>query len=120
MAATDSLLCSIDGAIAAAADASISIADDGFVRGDGAFEVLRLYAGRPFALEDHLDRLARSADGIFLPWDRAAFEREITALLEANEQRTECLRLIITRGGRRIAMIEKAPTFEHDMALQSV
>src|SRR5437667_43122 len=42
MAATDSLLCSIDGAIAAVADANISISDDGFVRGDGAFEVLRL------------------------------------------------------------------------------
>ncbi len=28
--------------------------DDGLLRGDGAFEVMRLYRGMPYALEDHL------------------------------------------------------------------
>ena len=55
--------------------------DDGLYRGDGAFEVIRLYAGRPFALGDHLDRLERSAAAIELEFDRAALEREIDALL---------------------------------------
>ena len=115
-----SLPCSIDGSISPLAEARIPVADEGFLRGDGAFEVLRLYGGKPFALRDHLDRLERTAEGIFLEWERPALEREIDALLAANGAGEECLRLVITRGGRRIAMIEKAPPFLHDMVLQSV
>ena len=115
-----SLLCSIDGEIGPLADARISITDDGFLRGDGGFEVIRLYDGRPFALKDHLDRLERSCEGIFLTWDRAAFEKEIDALLEANDDSGWSLRLVITRGGRRIAMIEQPAPFEHGIKLQSV
>jgi branched-chain amino acid aminotransferase len=115
-----SLLCSIDGEIGPVADARVSVTDDGFLRGDGAFEVIRLYDGRPFALEDHLDRLERSAEGIFLEWDRAVFEKEIEGLLQANDDSGWSLRLVLTRGGRRIAMIEKPAPFEHGLRLQSV
>jgi branched-chain amino acid aminotransferase len=115
-----SLLCSIDGAIGPVEEARISITDDGLLRGDGAFEVLRLYGGKPFALEDHLDRLDRSAKGVFLEWGRSRFEREIDALLDANAERQEALRLVLTRGGRRIAIIERAPAFDHGLTLQSV
>src|ERR1044071_9958599 len=59
----------------------VPMKDDGLYRGDGAFEVIRLYAGKPFALVDHLDRLGRSARVIELEFDRAALEREIEALL---------------------------------------
>lgn len=115
-----SLLCSIDGDIGAIEDARISITDDGFLRGDGAFEVLRLYDGKPFAMEDHLDRLERSSKGIFLEWDRATFEKEIDSLLKANDDSGCSLRLVVTRGGRRIAMIERPAPFEHGIRLQSV
>jgi branched-chain amino acid aminotransferase len=113
-------LCSIDGAVAPVAESTISITDEGFVRGDGAFEVLRLYDGKPFALDDHLNRLAHTANGIFLDWDRPAFEKEIDALLATNEDADQSLRLILTRGGRRIAMIEPKPTLEHGLKMQSV
>jgi branched-chain amino acid aminotransferase len=115
-----SLICSIDGEIGPVADARISITDEGFLRGDGAFEVMRLYDGKPFALKDHLDRLARSADGVFLEWDRGSFEREIEALLAANEEQDQSLRLVITRGGRRIAIVERSPVFDHGLTMQSV
>jgi branched-chain amino acid aminotransferase len=115
-----SLLCSIDGEIGPVVEGRISITDDGFLRGDGAFEVLRLYDGKPFALKDHLDRLERSADGVFLEWDRSTFEQEIDALLDSNEDEDASLRLVITRGGRRIAMVEQPAPFEHGLALQSV
>lgn len=115
-----SALCSIDGEIGPLAEGRISITDDGFLRGDGAFEVLRLYDGKPFALTDHMDRLARSADGVFLEWDRAAFEEEIESLLASNEEKNNILRLVITRGGRRIAMIESPPPFDHGITLQTV
>ena len=83
--------------------------DDGLYRGDGAFEVIRLYDGRPFALDDHLDRLARSAAAIELEFDRAALELEIEALLAAAGPVDGQLRLIVTRGGRRIAATEPIP-----------
>ena len=62
-------LASVDGRIAETAEARIPAADDGLLRGDGVFEVIRLYAGRPFALGEHLDRLERSAAAIELPID---------------------------------------------------
>ena len=83
--------------------------DDGLYRGDGAFEVIRLYAGQPFALADHLDRLQRSAATIELEFDRAALEAEIEALLTKFGEGDGQLRLIVTRGGRRIASTEPIP-----------
>ena len=41
--------------------------DEALLRGRAAFETLRVYGGRPFRLEAHLDRLAASADSIGLP-----------------------------------------------------
>ena len=101
-------------------EATISIMDEGLIRGDGAFEMLKLYDNRPFGLVDHLDRLDHSAEGIFLEYDRAAFEREIDELLDANRQHDGELRLMLTRGGRRIAIIEPPHAFEHGLALSGV
>jgi branched-chain amino acid aminotransferase len=115
-----SLLCSIDGDVGPADTAQIAISDDGLLRGDGGFEVLKLYERRPFALGDHLDRLERSCEGIFLDWDRNAFEREIDELLAQNEVADAALRLVVTRGGRRIAIIEEPHPFEHGVTLSSV
>ena len=49
----------------------LAVTDSTIVRGDGVFEAVRSYGGRVFALEDHLERLARSAAamGISLPDD---------------------------------------------------
>ena len=44
-------LASVDGTIGPAAEARIPATDEGLLRGDGVFEVMRLYEGRPFALE---------------------------------------------------------------------
>ena len=42
-----------------AEEAAIPATDEGLLRGDSAFEVIRIYSGRPFALADHLDRIER-------------------------------------------------------------
>ncbi|MFO0706978.1 MAG: D-amino-acid transaminase [Nitrospira sp.] len=42
-------------------EATVSIEDRGFQFGDGVYEVIRTYLGRPFELEAHLNRLDRSA-----------------------------------------------------------
>lgn len=113
-------LASIDGAIVPTAEATIPLRDDGLYRGDGAFEVIRLYSGRPFALGEHLDRLERSAGAIELDFDRPALEGEIGALLERNRDADAQLRLLITRGGRRIALIEPLGDWGPSVRLASV
>jgi len=100
---------SIDGKITPSAEAIVPAQDDGLYRGDGAFEVIRLYDGTPFALGDHLDRLGRSAATIELTFDRAALEGEIEALLAEAGSEEGQLRLIVTRGGRRLAALEPLP-----------
>ena len=54
--------------------------DEGFSRGRAAFETLRVYGGRPFRLQEHLERLARSAARIALPPPDLDEVRELAAL----------------------------------------
>ena len=51
----------VDGVPYAEADATISVLDIGLQRGYGCFESVRSYAGKPFRLEHHIDRLESSA-----------------------------------------------------------
>jgi branched-chain amino acid aminotransferase len=113
-------LASVDGTISATADAVVPLKDDGLYRGDGAFEVIRIYAGRLFALGDHIERLRRSADAIELEFDRAALESEIEALLAELGDADGQLRLIVTRGGRRIAATEPLPPHAQAVAVATV
>jgi branched-chain amino acid aminotransferase len=113
-------LASVDGTLTPTAEALVPMRDDGLYRGDGAFEVIRLYAGRPFALADHLDRLGRSAAAIELEFDRAALEGEIDALLAEHGEADGQLRLIVTRGGRRIAATEPLPPHGESLRLATV
>jgi branched-chain amino acid aminotransferase len=102
-------LASIDGAIGPIADARIPVTDEGLLRGDGGFEVARLYGGRPFAMEDHYARLQHTCAGLRLEHDFVALRAEVAALLEAAGPIDALLRLVLTRGGRRIALIEPMP-----------
>ena len=105
------MLTSVNGQIADTSEAVIPAADDGLLRGDGVFEVIRLYAGRPFALDEHLDRLERSAAAIELPIERESFEAEISALLDEFGEHEAQLRLVATRGGQRLAFTEDLPPY---------
>jgi branched-chain amino acid aminotransferase len=102
-------LASVDGNISPTNDARIPVADDGLLRGDGVFEVIRLYRGRPFALDDHLDRIERSARAIELSVERPALESEIASLLGEYGEAEGQLRIVLTRGGRRILLTEPLP-----------
>jgi branched-chain amino acid aminotransferase len=113
-------LASVDGAISAVAEASIPLPDDGLYRGDGAFEVIRLYRGRPFALDEHLDRLERSGAAIALGVDRASIERELAALLGELGAEDAQLRVVLTRGGRRILLTERLPERSPTIRLATV
>jgi len=113
-------LASVDGRITPTGEATIGLKDDGLYRGDGAFEVIRLYGGKPFALVDHLDRLQRSAAAIELEFDRGALEGETAALLSEAGPVEGQMRLIVTRGGRRIALTEPIPPHPETVRLVTV
>jgi branched-chain amino acid aminotransferase len=113
-------LASVDGAVSPVSAATIPVKDDGLYRGDGVFEVIRLYGGRPFALADHLDRLERSAAAIELGFDRTALEREVASLLEQFGTDDGQLRIVVTRGGRRIAVTEPLPPRGETVRLATV
>jgi branched-chain amino acid aminotransferase len=102
-------LASVDGEIRPTREASLPLPDDGLYRGDGVFEVVRLYRGHPFALGDHLDRLERSGAAIELAVERELIEREIAALLERQGAVDAQLRIVVTRGGHRLLAIEALP-----------
>jgi branched-chain amino acid aminotransferase len=113
-------LASVDGGIGPTAEAVIGLKDDGLYRGDGAFEVIRLYDGRPFALDDHVARLERSSASLRLEFDRMALRAEIAALLEEAGPIDGQLRLIVTRGGRRIVATENIPFHAKTTTVASV
>ena len=110
----------INGDVMALADARIPITDEGLLRGDGVFEVVRLYEGRPFAMEEHLERMARSAATLRLPFDADAVRDEAAKLLEHSEPIDGVLRLVVTRGGRRIAIVEEPHELPDTVRLATV
>jgi 4-amino-4-deoxychorismate lyase len=73
--------------------------DLALVRGDAVFEALRVYAGRPFRLREHLDRLAGSAAALELALPGGLEDLAARAVAEAgNGDADAVLRLICTRG----------------------
>jgi branched-chain amino acid aminotransferase len=113
-------LASVDGVVSPTLEATIALRDDGLYRGDGVFEVIRLYGGRPFALSEHLDRLERSSRAIELPVEREVLERELASLLAEFGADEAQLRILLTRGGRRILLTERLPQRAEKVRLATV
>lgn len=80
--------------------ATVSIFDRGFLYGDGLFETMRLYAGRPFRWEQHMDRLERGAAvlRIALPKSTGAMRKLVDQLVSLNELPDAILRITVSRG----------------------
>lgn len=80
--------------------ARVSVLDRGFLFGDGVYEVMPAYAGRPFRLARHLDRLQRSLDGARIadPYDRARWTAVLESLIARNGDGDQSLYLQVTRG----------------------
>jgi len=113
-------LACVDGAVIAAEKALIPATDDGLLRGDGVFEVMRCYGGRPFAVDEHLARLERSAANLRLPLDVAAVREDVGSLLAAVPDHEGLVRVLVTRGGHRLAVTEPLPKLPDAMRLATV
>lgn len=81
-------------------EAKVDIEDRGYQFGDGIYEVIRVYGGKTFYLEDHLLRLEKSAREIRLPlpWDVQLLTERINRLVEANRLQDGTIYMQITRG----------------------
>ncbi len=122
MAPFSSSLASVDGEIMLASEATVPAADEGLLRGDGVFEVIRIYDGRPFALDEHLRRLERSAANLRLPLDVEAVRSDAGRLLAhaGSGPDHEALRIVVTRGGRRVLLTEPLPETSGHVRLRSI
>ena len=91
------MLVMLDGRPVEPEDASISVYDWGLLRGDGCFESIRVYGGKPFAAAEHLDRLETSARlmDIGLP-ERHLLEKWVETV--AADGGDCAVRVVVTRG----------------------
>ena len=82
--------------------ASLPISDRGVLFGDGVYEVIAVYQGRYRRLQQHLDRLERSLQGILLPspLSQSDFKKAIDDCLKVNnlDKRDAVIYLQVTRG----------------------
>lgn len=84
-------------------EARIPVLDRGFIFGDGVYEVIPVYAGRPFRAAQHLARLARSLELLRIPnpHDAAQWMTLIGKLQEANPMPDQMIYIQVTRGVAR-------------------
>jgi D-alanine transaminase len=90
----------INGEILHFSDARIGVEDRGFQFADGVYEVIRLYGGKAYTLEPHLDRLTQSARGIEMsvPFEKPALMSEIRKLVAKSGVADGMIYLQLTRG----------------------
>ena len=79
------------------AEARVPVLDRGFLFADGVYEVIPVYAGKPFGLTEHLARLTRSLR-----------ELQIANLHSDTEWRTLADKLIAENGGCRVSTWDSA------------
>lgn len=90
----------IDGNLLEPEKATISVFDRGFLYGDAVFETIRTYGGRPFEIREHLERLAWSANRVFipLPVSLEALRDEVQLAVDAAQNPESYIRVMVTRG----------------------
>ncbi|OJY56317.1 D-amino acid aminotransferase [Thiobacillus sp. 0-1251] len=82
------------------AEAKVSVLDRGFVFGDGVYELVPVYSGKPFRLDAHLRRLQFSLDGIRLanPHSVGEWRERILQLIAQQDFADQSVYIQVTRG----------------------
>lgn len=90
----------VDGKVVPVAEARLPITDWGFLRSDVTYDVVHVWKGSFFRLDDHIRRFQASMAGLRLsiPYDAEGLKRELTALVRATGLRDAYVSMICTRG----------------------
>ncbi len=99
----EDIFININGEMFHRAKAKISVFDSGFLLGDGVWEGIRLHRSKLVFIEDHLDRLYASAEGISLdiPYSKQEIIYEINKVLHKNNMDNNIhIRLVVSRGDK--------------------
>jgi branched-chain amino acid aminotransferase len=81
-------------------EAVVSVFDRGFLYGDGLFETMRIFRGRPFRWAAHMERLERGAEFLRIapPIHAEALRAAADELVARNQMQEALLRLTLSRG----------------------
>jgi len=92
----------VNGKLVPKAEASVSVFDHGLLYGDGVFEGIRVYNGKIFKCEQHMDRLYKCCEQIFIDLESHVSRQEMIDIqrqcIEANGIVNGYIRLVVTRG----------------------
>lgn len=90
----------LNGQFLAEGRAVVPVRDRGFMYGDGLFETMRVFNGKPFRMAQHLERMVRGADflRIPLPYTPRQLQQFAEELIAKNQMPDAVLRVTLTRG----------------------
>lgn len=90
----------LDGNYVREEEAKISVFDHGVLYGDGVFEGIRVYNGRVFKCEEHINRLYNAAKAIMLeiPMRKEEMTEVLLETCRRNQIKDGYVRLVVTRG----------------------
>ncbi|NRD76163.1 D-amino-acid transaminase [Bacillus sp. BRMEA1] len=90
----------LNGQLIDRSEAKVDIEDRGYQFGDGVYEVIRIYNGKMFTVNMHLERLAKSLDsiGISFPFTEQQLTEMLEMLIEKNNLQLGIIYLQVTRG----------------------
>ena len=93
----------LNGEILPVTEAKISVLDRGFIFGDGVYDVVPAYGGKPFRMDGHLDRLERGLKRLRIesPLDRAGWESLVQRMLAIDPQPCGMVYIQVTRGAAK-------------------
>lgn len=95
-----SVMVCLNGTFVPKEQATVSVYDHGYLYGDGIFEGIRAYHGRVFRLEEHIERLYRSAKAIYLeiPNTPAEIGEMVLETCRRNSLESGYIRVVVSRG----------------------
>lgn len=90
----------LNGDFVAPEAAKVSVFDRGFVFGDGIYELIPVYAGKPFRLDEHLTRMENGLAAIRItnPYSRDEWKQHICGLLDQHQGEQLSAYIQVTRG----------------------
>jgi branched-chain amino acid aminotransferase len=96
----------ISGKLVPKIEASLSVYDHGLLYGDGVFEGIRVYNGKAFLLDEHIQRLFEGAKAIRLeiPLSPADLKTAVNETVAANALSDGYVRLVVTRGAGTLGL----------------